>query len=125
MREIVLRAIGYVEQVEGEICEVVLRDEFVPGLEGLKSGQEILILFWMDRARRDVLRVHPHGNPMRPPRGVFATRSPHRPNPIGATTVELLSVQGGRLRVRGLDAWEGTPILDIKIGTGATEEGRG
>ncbi|HDC92516.1 MAG TPA: tRNA (N6-threonylcarbamoyladenosine(37)-N6)-methyltransferase TrmO, partial [Candidatus Acetothermia bacterium] len=61
----------------------------------------------------------------RPPRGVFATRSPHRPNPIGATTVELLSVQGGRLRVRGLDAWEGTPILDIKIGTGATEEGRG
>jgi tRNA-Thr(GGU) m(6)t(6)A37 methyltransferase TsaA len=115
MKEIVLRPIGWVERVEGETTEFHILPELVAGLEGLSPGEKILILFWMDRADRTRLEAHPRGDPARPLRGVFATRSPHRPNPIGATTVELLSLQGNRLWVRGLDAWEGTPILDIKI----------
>lgn len=113
--KIVLVPIGRVERVAGEISEVVLRPEFVPGLEGLEVGHEVLILLWMDRARRDVLRVHPRGDPARPIRGVFATRSPHRPNPIGATVAQVVGIAGGRLFLRGLDAWEGTPVVDIKI----------
>ena len=117
---IVLVPIGWVERVEGEEAEIRIRGEFVAGLEGLCPGDEVLVLFWMDRADRTRLRVHPRGDPNRPLRGVFSTRSPHRPNPIGATVVELLSLEGTRLRVRGLDAWEGSPVLDIKIHAHAT-----
>lgn len=83
------------------------------GDEPRMSGK-IVVLCWMDRADRGRLKVHPRGQEDRPERGVFSTRSPHRPNPISLHTVELLEVRGNVLRVRGMDAIDGTPVLDIK-----------
>jgi tRNA-Thr(GGU) m(6)t(6)A37 methyltransferase TsaA len=73
-----------------------------------------VIVSWLDRADRDVLEVHPRGDTSRPRVGVFATRSPHRPNPIGLHPVEVLEVDGPRIRVAGLEALDGTPVLDVK-----------
>jgi tRNA-Thr(GGU) m(6)t(6)A37 methyltransferase TsaA len=83
-------------------------------LIGIESGARLLVLTWLDRAHRDMLVVHPRGDTSRPPAGVFATRSPHRPNPIGLHRVEVLSVEGLRLKVRNLEAIDGTPIVDVK-----------
>lgn len=84
------------------------------GLDGIGVGDELIVLTWLDRARRDVLRVHPRGDPARPEQGVFSTRSPARPNPIGLHRVEVLAVEGERLRVSNLEALDGTPVLDLK-----------
>jgi tRNA-Thr(GGU) m(6)t(6)A37 methyltransferase TsaA len=84
------------------------------GLDGIEAGDEIIVLTWLDRARRDVLRVHPRGDLSRPPQGVFATRSPDRPNPVGLHRVEVAEVDGNRLRVHRLEALDGTPVLDLK-----------
>jgi tRNA-Thr(GGU) m(6)t(6)A37 methyltransferase TsaA len=83
-------------------------------LDGVRAGDEVIVLTWLDRARRDVLRVHPRGDPSRPQQGVFSTRSPHRPNPIGLHRVEIASIDGDRVRVRNLEAVDGTPVLDVK-----------
>jgi tRNA-Thr(GGU) m(6)t(6)A37 methyltransferase TsaA len=72
------------------------------------------VLTWLDRARRDVLRVHPRGNLANPEQGVFTTRSPDRPNPIGLHRVRVVLIDGTRLRVRDLEALSGTPIVDVK-----------
>src|SRR6476660_2335819 len=72
------------------------------GLRGIRRGDEVLLLTWLDRARRDVLSVHPRGDSSRPVEGVFLTRSPHRPNPIGLHRVEITAVDGTRLGVRNL-----------------------
>ena len=93
---------------------LVFAPEVLEGLEGLRAGDEVIVLTWLDRARRDVLRVHPRGDTSRPQQGVFNTRSPHRPNPIGLHRVEIVSIEGGRIRVRNLEAVDGTPILDVK-----------
>ena len=84
------------------------------GLEGIATGDVLLVLTWLDRARRDVLRVHPRDDASRPPQGVFSTRSPHRPNPIGLHRVGVTAIDGVRIRVRNLDALDGTPIIDVK-----------
>ena len=84
------------------------------GLDGIRAGDELVVLTWLDRASRDVLRVHPRGDPSRPERGVFSTRSPGRPNPIGLHQVEVVSVDGLRVCVRNLEAVHGTPIVDVK-----------
>ena len=84
------------------------------GLRDLEPGTEVLVLTWLDRARRDVLRVHPRDDPSVPEQGVFSTRSADRPNPIGLHRVEILSIEGRRYRVRNLEALDGTPILDVK-----------
>lgn len=84
------------------------------GLEGIRPGDEVIVLTWLDRASRDVLRVHPRGDPSRERQGVFNTRSPHRPNPIGLHRVEVVSIAGDRIRVRNLEALDGTPIVDLK-----------
>ena len=86
----------------------------VEALAGIRSGDEIIVLTWLDRARRDVLRVHPRGDPSRPEQGVFSTRSPHRPNPVGLHRVQVASIDGARVRVRNLEALDGTPIIDVK-----------
>ncbi len=84
------------------------------GLVGLAVGDELVVLTWLHQARRDILQVHPRGRMERPLTGVFATRSPDRPNPVGLHRVSVLEVAGQRLRVAPLEAIDGTPIVDIK-----------
>jgi tRNA-Thr(GGU) m(6)t(6)A37 methyltransferase TsaA len=93
---------------------LVFAERVAPGLEGIAPGDELLVLTWLDRAQRDVLRVRPRDDPARPLQGVFTTRSPDRPNPIGLHRVTVVAVDGLRLRVRDLEALDGTPILDVK-----------
>jgi tRNA-Thr(GGU) m(6)t(6)A37 methyltransferase TsaA len=80
----------------------------------MRAGDEVIVLTWLDRARRDVLRVHPRGDESRSQQGVFSTRSPHRPNPIGLHRVVVEEIDGGRVRVGNLEAIDGTPIIDVK-----------
>jgi len=91
-----------------------LAPQTVQGLTGIKPGDELIVLTWLHLAQRDVLQVHPRGDPNRPLTGVFATRSPDRPNPIGLHRVSVLEVTENMLRVTPLEAIDGTPIIDIK-----------
>jgi len=84
------------------------------GLRDLEVGEEILVLTWLDRARRDVLVVHPRGDRTRPRTGVFSTRSPDRPNPVGLHRVQIVAIDGPRVQVGNLEALDGTPIIDVK-----------
>jgi tRNA-Thr(GGU) m(6)t(6)A37 methyltransferase TsaA len=84
------------------------------GLGDVAPGDEVIVLTWLDRARRDVLRVHPRDDAANPLRGVFSTRSADRPNPVGLHEVEVLAVDGARVQVRGLEAVDGTPVIDLK-----------
>lgn len=93
---------------------LALEPEMLEGLRGLKPGDRIVLLTWLDRARRDLLSVHPRGDAARPPEGVFSTRAPHRPNPIGLHEVTIAAIEGTRIRVHHLEALDGTPILDLK-----------
>jgi len=95
---------------------------FAAGLEGIAAGDELLVLTWLDRSERDVLSVHPRGDLSRSATGVFATRSPDRPNPIGLHRVRVVGIQGAELRVTDLEALDGTPVLDLKPVLGAVEE---
>jgi tRNA-Thr(GGU) m(6)t(6)A37 methyltransferase TsaA len=92
--------------------------EFTPqaakGIAGIKAGDELIVLTWLHLADREVLQVHPRGDLGRPLTGVFATRSPDRPNPIGLHRVSVLEVAEGKLRVSPLEAIDGTPVVDIK-----------
>lgn len=102
---------------EEVVSEIHLNPLLAAGLEGLDEFSHIYVLFWMDRvgeAERGVLRVHPVGREDLPEVGVFATHSKWRPNPIGLSVVELVRVEGSRLKVKGLDALDGTPVLDMK-----------
>jgi tRNA-Thr(GGU) m(6)t(6)A37 methyltransferase TsaA len=91
-----------------------LESRVVEGLVGIKAGDELLVLTWLHLAQRDVLQVHPRGDLNRPLTGVFATRSPDRPNPVGLHRVSVLEVTEQKLRVAPLEAIDGTPIIDIK-----------
>jgi tRNA-Thr(GGU) m(6)t(6)A37 methyltransferase TsaA len=93
---------------------LIFEPAFQAGLDGLHAGDEVIVLTWLDRAQRDVLRVHPRGNASRAQQGVFSTRSPHRPNPIGLHRVKILSITDGRVQVRNMEAVNGTPIVDVK-----------
>ena len=84
------------------------------GLQGLQPGDRVIVLTWLDRSDRDVLRVHPRDDATNPLRGVFGTRSPDRPNPVGLHPVEIVSIDGLRMLVRDLEALDGTPIVDVK-----------
>ena len=84
------------------------------GLMGIRAGDELIVLTWLHLAERDVLQVHPRGDLNRPLTGVFATRSPDRPNPVGLHRVSVLEVTDQNLRVAPLEAIDGTPIIDIK-----------
>jgi tRNA-Thr(GGU) m(6)t(6)A37 methyltransferase TsaA len=93
---------------------IEVRPSVVHALEGLEVGDELVILTWLHRARRDVLKVHPRSEPSQPLAGVFATRSPDRPNPIGLHQVTLREIGKNRLRIGPIEAIDGTPVIDIK-----------
>jgi tRNA-Thr(GGU) m(6)t(6)A37 methyltransferase TsaA len=84
------------------------------GLDGLLVGNDIIVVTWLHRARRDVLKVHPRSDRRRPLTGVFATRSPERPNPVGLHRVTVRRVVKNRLRIGPIEAIDGTPVIDIK-----------
>jgi len=142
--EFVVRAIGVVRSalkdpadapkqgaLTGQEAEIVVDPAYLPALDGLercvapagdavfddsahRKDGKIVVICWMHFAARDRLKVHPRDQEELPERGVFSTRSPHRPNPVSLHTVTLLSVEGNVLRVRGMDAIDGTPVVDIK-----------
>jgi len=101
---------------------LVFEEELEEALDGIETGDDVLLLTWFDRASRDVLRVHPRSDRSRPEQGVFATRSPDRPNPIGLHRVTVLERDGLRLRVSGLEALDGTPLVDVKPVIGGVDE---
>jgi len=93
---------------------LVFEPGVVDALDGLRVGDEVIVLTWLHRADRDVLRVHPRGDVANPVQGVFSTRSPARPNPIGLHEARVLAIDGARVRVSALEAVDGTPVLDVK-----------
>ena len=144
MAEYIVRPIGFIRSVlkdpadapkqgalTGQEAEIVVDPAYLPALDGLercvapagdavfddsahRKDGKIVVICWMHFAARDRLKVHPRDQEERPERGVFSTRSPHRPNPVSLHTVTLLSIEGNVLRVRGMDAIDGTPVVDIK-----------
>jgi tRNA-Thr(GGU) m(6)t(6)A37 methyltransferase TsaA len=101
---------------------LVFERDVSEGLRDLEAGTEVIVLTWFDRAARDVLVVHPRGDTTRPPTGVFSTRSPSRPNPIGLHRVTIVAIDGPRMLVRDLEALDGTPIVDVKPVLGSISE---
>lgn len=95
-------------------ASLVFEPAMLEALRNLQPGDGVIVITWLDRARRDVLSVHPRGDTSREMEGVFSTRSPHRPNPIGLHRVEITAVEGSRVHVRALEALNGTPIVDVK-----------
>jgi tRNA-Thr(GGU) m(6)t(6)A37 methyltransferase TsaA len=93
---------------------LVFAPEWLEGLRDLAAGDEVWVLTWLHRARRDVLAVHPRDDERNPMTGVFSTRSADRPNPIGLHRVRIAAIDGLRIRVSGLEAIDGTPVLDVK-----------
>jgi tRNA-Thr(GGU) m(6)t(6)A37 methyltransferase TsaA len=93
---------------------LVLEPDVLEGLDGIQPGARVIVLTWLDRARRDILRVHPRDDVRNPLQGVFNTRSADRPNPIGLHEVEILAIEGHRVRVSSLEAVDGTPVVDLK-----------
>jgi tRNA-Thr(GGU) m(6)t(6)A37 methyltransferase TsaA len=122
-----LRAIGRVESPLIDPAEapkqgnegapsawLVFESEMQEGLSDLKVGDHVIVITWLHRARRDVLRTYPRSAQDAPSVGVFSLRSPDRPNPIGLHPVEVLDISGPRIRVSNLEAVDGTPIVDVK-----------
>jgi tRNA-Thr(GGU) m(6)t(6)A37 methyltransferase TsaA len=93
---------------------LVFEPAVLEGLDGIAAGDEVILLTWLDRADRDVLRVHPRDDVNNPMRGVFGTRSADRPNPIGLHPIQIVEIDGNRVRVRDLEALDGTPVVDVK-----------
>ena len=124
VRPLTLHPIGFVENgfphptpgdtLRANDSRITLNPEYSPGLSGLEREPRILVVFAFHKSEGWDLLQHPRGDPTREKRGVFALRSPRRPNPIGVTEVELLGIQNNTLTVRGLDAVDGTPVLDLK-----------
>lgn len=123
MEEIIIKPIGVIHspykeraprqgRYSDEICEIEIFPEYQDGLKDIELCSNLIILYWLDRARRDVLQTYtPHDTNIH---GVFATRSPNRPNTIGFCVVKLIKRNGNILKVIGLDALDGTPVIDIK-----------
>jgi tRNA-Thr(GGU) m(6)t(6)A37 methyltransferase TsaA len=101
-------------EVRSARSRIVLNPGLTDGLTGLVPGQQVMVVFYFHRSQGFDLLQHPRGDTTRPRRGVFTLRSPRRPNPIGVTVVDLVAVEGNVLQVRGLDAIDGTPVLDLK-----------
>jgi tRNA-Thr(GGU) m(6)t(6)A37 methyltransferase TsaA len=123
--KIALKPIGFVKtkaiakevRDKGNVSEIVFSEGLAEALDGIEDFSHLFVIFWMheiSEEERRTMKVRPRGRRDMPLLGAFATRTPHRPNPIGLTLVELLEVEDNVVTVRGLDAFDGTPILDIK-----------
>jgi tRNA-Thr(GGU) m(6)t(6)A37 methyltransferase TsaA len=105
------------EDGQSIISEIIVNEDLIEALNGIDEFSHIIVIYWIHKippSERSVLRVHPKRNHSLPLTGVFATRSPARPNPVGISTVKLLERRGNILKVTGLDAINGSPVLDIK-----------
>jgi tRNA-Thr(GGU) m(6)t(6)A37 methyltransferase TsaA len=128
MEEYSVRPIGYIRSELKDIdaapmfyteagapdARIELISTYTDGLHRLQVGQDIIVITWLHLARRDVLQVHPQGNPTKPLTGVFLTRSPDRPNPLGLHRAKVLASEAGSLLIGPIEAIDGTPVLDIK-----------
>jgi len=123
MGEIKLKPIGFVKNnvkeprfgnFGNEISEIIVDEEFTDALTGIDDYSHVIIVYWMDRVKGYVITHRPQGNPNVPIVGIFACRCPQRPNPIAVTTVKLVWHEGNRIKVKGLDILDGTPVIDIK-----------
>ena len=123
MKEIKIKPIGYVKNnvIENrfggfgkEISTIQLEKSYSGALKGIKNYSHVIIVYWMDKVKEQVIVHRPQGNPEVPIVGIFACRCPQRPNPIGITTVKLLEQKDNQIIVQGLDILDGTPIIDIK-----------
>ena len=110
-------AVGKEVRDKNVISQIVFREELIEALDGIEEFSHLFVLFWLHKIElkeRDIMKVRPRGRSDMPLLGIFATRTPHRPNPIGLTRVKLLNVESNVVTVQGLDAFNGTPVLDIK-----------
>ncbi len=126
LKEILIRPIGHIKNnfdssvpkgYEDKVSEIILLPEFSDALDGIENNSHIMVLFWLnevDDESRSIKKLHPKGREDLPLVGVLATRSPRRPNPIGLRAVKLVKREGNILEVVGLDALNGSPVLDIK-----------
>ena len=123
MKEINLKSIGVAKNSEkdprfgsftGIVTEIVVDEKFTDALNGIEDYSHVIIVYWMDKVKNYVITHRPQGNPDVPIVGIFACRCPPRPNPIAVSTVELMEHNGNKIKVRGLDILDGTPIIDIK-----------
>ena len=122
---IIFKPVGYVhnsfdepappDEIRATESRIVLNSNLVAGLDGIAPGERIMVVFHFHLSEGYDLHQHPRGDEDRPQLGVFALRSPRRPNPIGVTTVDLIAIEDNVLHVRGLDAINGTPVLDLKL----------
>jgi len=123
MKEINLKPIGFVKNniteprfgnFANEISEIIVDEKFTEALKGIDDYSHVIIVYWMDMVKDYVITHQPQGNPNVPVVGIFACRCPRRPNPIAITTVRLIEHKGNRIKVKGLDILDGTPVIDIK-----------
>lgn len=123
MKTINLNPIGFVKNniqklrfgnFTDEVSEIIIDEKFTDALNGIEDYSHVIIVYWMDKVKDYVITHRPQGNPNVPIVGIFACRCPSRPNPIGITTVKLLERQGNKIKVKGLDILNKTPVIDIK-----------
>ena len=110
----------YTEGAPNAVVEI--NPAYSDGLDRMRAGDEIIIITWLHQSDREVLKVHPRGNPANPLTGVFSTRSPDRPNPLGLHRVRVLKINSGRLHIGPIEAIDGTPVVDIKPVVGEAKD---
>jgi tRNA-Thr(GGU) m(6)t(6)A37 methyltransferase TsaA len=111
------KAVGHEIRDKNIISKIVIREKYTEALKGIEEFSHLFVLFWLNEMsinNRKVMKIHPRGRVDMPLVGVFATRSPYRPNPIGLTRVKLLEIEGNVITVQGLDAYNNSPVLDLK-----------
>lgn len=123
MVEIVLKSIGFVKNnvkkprfgnYANEVSEIIVDKKLTDALNGIDDYSHVMIVYWMDKVKEKVITHRPQGNPNVPVVGIFSCRCPQRPNPIAVSIVRLIGHEGNRIKVKGLDILDGTPIIDIK-----------
>ena len=123
MKEINLKPIGFIKNnvkeprfgnFENEVSEIIVDEKFTDALNKIEDYSHVIIVYWMDKIKDYVITQRPQGNPEVPIVGIFSCRCPSRPNPIAISTVKLLEHKGNKIKVKGLDILDGTPVIDIK-----------